>query len=121
MGMDVRVPVFARMRMLMRVRVGMIVGMFRMRVLMVLIMRGLCCLLRCNNVHLCAANACAAHFARFEPCTHIKAGCHLLKVFKGDSRIHQRAQQHVAADARKTFQISNSHRGRFYGISGVGG
>ena len=34
-----------------------------------------------------------------------------LQAVKGNARIHQRAQQHVSADAGKTLQISNSHRG----------
>ena len=34
-----------------------------------------------------------------------------LKQFERDAGIDQRAQQHVAADAGKTLEVANSHRG----------
>ena len=55
-------------------------------------------------------NTAAAHLARFEPRAYIERGRRLCKVAEGNTGIDQRAQQHVAANAGKALQISNSHQ-----------
>ena len=55
-------------------------------------------------------NTAAAHLARFEPRAYIERGRRFGKVAEGNTGIDQRAQQHVAANAGKALQISNSHQ-----------
>ncbi len=62
-----------------------------------------------HDVDFRARNAATAHLARFEPCAHIEVRNGFREQFKRDACIHKGAQQHVAADAGETLQISNSH------------
>ena len=67
-------------------------------------------LLRRNHVNFGCGQAAAAHLALLQPRAHIQRGCRLFKQGERNAGIHQGAQQHVAAYARKTLQISNTHR-----------
>ena len=52
----------------------------------------------------------AAHLAGFEACAHVQGRGGFGQALQWNAGIDQRAQQHVAADAGKALQISNSHR-----------
>src|SRR5258708_6017561 len=66
------------------------------------------------NIHLGGGNPAAHHPGNLQPrpelCRHVKRRDGLLQQPRRNSRIHQRAQKHVAAHARKTFKISNAHK-----------
>ena len=63
-----------------------------------------------ENVHLDCGKAAAAHLAHLQARAHIqRSGC-FLQAGEGNARIHQGAQQHVAADAGKALQITSTHR-----------
>ena len=55
-----------------------------------------------DDVHLGSGQAAAAHLAHLQARAHVERGGRLLKSVKGNARIHESAQQHVAADAGKT-------------------
>ena len=63
-----------------------------------------------NHIHLGPGDSAAAYLARFKPRAHPQRRSRLLKKRKRHSRIHQGAQQHIAAYAGKAFQITSSHR-----------
>jgi hypothetical protein len=69
-----------------------------------------CRIVRREHVHLGGCNSAAADLAHFEPRAYVQRSRRLFKAVEGNTRIHKSAQQHVAADAGKTFQIANSHR-----------
>ena len=53
----------------------------------------------------------APHYlAHLKPRAHIQRNRRLGQGVKGNTRIHQGTEQHVATYAGKTLQISNSHR-----------
>ena len=62
-----------------------------------------------NDVDFGAGYAAAHHLAHFKPRAYIQRFSGPCKGLKRDAGIHQCAQQHVAANPRETFQISNSH------------
>jgi hypothetical protein len=62
-------------------------------------------LLVCDHVHFGCGQAASAHLAHLQPRAHIQRGGRFLKTREGNARIHQRAQQHVAAYAGKTLQV----------------
>ena len=66
--------------------------------------------IRRNHVHFGRRNSAAHHLAHLQPRAHIQRRSRLLQMSEGHTRVNQRAQQHIAAYAGKTFQISNSHR-----------
>ena len=64
----------------------------------------------CNHVHFNCSQPATAHLAHLQPRTNVqRSGC-LRQTGEGDARIHQGSQQHIAADARKAFKITNTHR-----------
>ena len=67
-------------------------------------------LVRSDHVHLGGGQSAAAHLARLQPRAYIQRGGGFLKARERNARIQQGAQQHVAAYAGKTLQVSNSHR-----------
>ena len=96
-----------------RVRVRLMGMRFvRMRMRRVIFMRvaRLCRrLVRCKNVHFCGGQAASAHLAHLKARAHAERGSRFLKKAERNAGIHQGAQQHVAAYAGKTLQISNTH------------
>ena len=50
------------------------------------------------------------HLAHLKPRANIQRNRGLSQGVKGNARIHQGTEQHIAAYAGKTLQISNSHR-----------
>ena len=98
-------------RMRMHVR-AVLMRMRIMRVLCVAIVRMLRYSRRrvgCNDVHLGCGQAAAAHLAHLEARAHIQHCRCLFKAGEGDARIHQGAEQHIAADAGKALQITYTH------------
>ena len=67
-------------------------------------------LLRCEYVHFGSGKPAAAHLAHLQARAHAQRGGRLFKMSKIHAGIHQGAQQHVAAYAGETLQISDSHR-----------
>jgi hypothetical protein len=63
-----------------------------------------------NHIHFGCGQPAAAHLAHLKARADVELGCRFFKKRKGNARIHQGAQQHIAADAGKTLKISNSHR-----------
>jgi hypothetical protein len=73
-------------------------------------MRGM---IRSNYIHFGCGNPSAGHLANLETRANIQRSRRLFKAGKGNPGVNQCAQQHVAANAGKAFQISNTHRERF--------
>jgi hypothetical protein len=67
-------------------------------------------LLGSDYVHFGSSNATAAHFAGFEPRTHVETDGRFGERVKGYTGVHQRTQKHVAAYTGKAFKIASSHR-----------
>ena len=67
-------------------------------------------LVRRNHVHFGCGQAAPAHLAHLKACAHTERDRRFFKTGEGNACIHQGAQQHVAAYAGKTLQISNTHR-----------
>ena len=63
-----------------------------------------------QHVHFGCGQPPAGHLAQAKLRAHIERGRGLRQGGKGNACIDKGAQQHVAADARKTLQITNSHR-----------
>jgi hypothetical protein len=116
--MRMRCVSFVRMRTVLLMRVGMCIlvgSIVRMCVWLFMRMCRLVFvrmnrLIRRDHVHLGGSQTAAAHLAHLQPCAHLQRGSHLLQAGKGNAGIHQGSQQHIAADARKTLQISYFHR-----------
>jgi hypothetical protein len=54
-----------------------------------------------NHVNLGCGQAAAAHLAHLKARAHVQRGRRFFKAAEGNARVHQGAQQHVAADAGK--------------------
>ena len=65
--------------------------------------------LRRNHVHLGCGQAPAAHPTHLQARAHAQRSRCFFKTTEGNARIHQGAQQHVAAYAGKTLKITNTH------------
>jgi hypothetical protein len=103
------VRVFVRRSVLMRMFMAMFMT-FRMAVrVLVVRVRLLCRSIADEHIDLGAGDAAAQHLAPFQTRTHIERSHSFFEPLKGHARIHKGAQQHVAADARKTFKVRNSH------------
>jgi hypothetical protein len=63
-----------------------------------------------EHIHLGSGDSAAAHLAHLEARTDIQRRSRLGQCLERDAGVHKGAQQHVAADAGKAFQISNAHR-----------
>jgi hypothetical protein len=64
-----------------------------------------------ENLDLSRSQTTAHYLAGFESGAYVECVRSVGKKTEGNTGIDHRAQQHVAADAGKTIQISNSHRG----------
>ena len=65
------------------------------------------------NIHFRSRNP-AAHNARnFQPRPHVQRRHSLLQQRSRNSGVHQRAQEHIAADAGKTLKIGYAHKNQF--------
>jgi hypothetical protein len=62
-----------------------------------------------QHIHLGAGKASAKDFALFKARANVERRYGAFELGEGYACINERAQQHVATDARKTFQVSNSH------------
>src|SRR5712671_1301764 len=107
--MRMRVPM---MEMLMSHTLGMLM-LVLMLLLPVLFSRRI--LLPVNvNIHLARGNSAAHHAGNLQPRTKIGRRFErrdgVLQQPWRHPRIHQRAEKHVAADAGKTFKVSNAHK-----------
>jgi hypothetical protein len=69
-----------------------------------------CLLFRGEDVNLGAGQSSAAYLAHIETRAHIECGGGFFKTTKRNASVDQSAQQHVAAYAGKTLDISNTHR-----------
>src|SRR5258708_990013 len=65
------------------------------------------------NVHLNRRNPAAHHARNFQPRPHVQRRHSLLQQRSRNSGVHQRAQKHVAADARETLKIGYAHKNQF--------
>ena len=85
-------------------RAGVVRMLVRMSILIVrmIMSRPTLMLLRCDHVHLGPSDSAAHHLARLKPRAHVQIRGRLFKKTERDAGIHQRAQQHVAADPGKT-------------------
>src|SRR5436190_21538931 len=63
------------------------------------------------HVNLGSSDPAAVHTRNFQPRTNIQGGDGVLEKLCRHSRIHQRAQKHVTADAGEAIKISNAHEG----------
>ncbi len=63
-----------------------------------------------DDVHLGPRDSPAGHLARLQPRADVQRRRGLLQRIQGNAGIHQRAQEHVAADSGKALQVANSHR-----------
>lgn len=62
-----------------------------------------------QHVNLRSGDPAAAHFAHLETGANVQGGRSFFKQFEGHACIDECAEQHVAANAGKAFQISNTH------------
>ena len=92
----------------MRVRLMLVMFVLRMILVSVFRFNGQC--IGRNHVHFGCGQAATVHLAHLQPRTNVQRSRGLRKASEGNARIHQRSQQHVAADAGKALQIANSHR-----------
>jgi hypothetical protein len=74
------------------------------------LLTGVACSLFYNHVDFRARQAAAHHRVFLKPRAKVQRGRSPGQQLEADSSIHKRAQQHIAADARKALKISNSHR-----------
>src|SRR5580692_2516083 len=65
---------------------------------------------RRNHVDLGRGDSTTHDFTRFKARAHVQRGRRFSQHVKGDAGVDQRAQQHVAADARETLKVTNTHR-----------
>ena len=105
------------MRMRVAVRMRRLCPMRMLRMIVLVCPFGLMRMLRRrivagHHVNFGSCDAAAAHFAHLKARTYIQCGGRLLKQAERNACIHKGAKQHVAADAGKTFQISNAHWSR---------
>ena len=63
-----------------------------------------------NHVDFGRGNAAAHYLAHFEAGAHIQRSGSFGEWGEGNAGVNQCAEQHVAANAGETFQISNTHR-----------
>ena len=63
-----------------------------------------------QHVEFSSCKAAAHDFGCLQARAYVERGCRFFKHSEGHARIHQSTQQHVAAYARKTLEITNSHR-----------
>ena len=63
-----------------------------------------------DDVNLRSRDSAASHLAHFEARTHVQGRSGLLEQGERNAGVHQRAEQHVAADAGEAIEIGNSHR-----------
>jgi hypothetical protein len=64
-----------------------------------------------HDVDFGSGNAGAADSARLKASANVQRNDRFRHFLKKDACINHGAEEHVAADARKAFQISNTHRG----------
>lgn len=64
-----------------------------------------------NDVHFRGGEAAAHDLTLFKTGADIEAFGGFFKEREGYARIDERAEEHVAADAREAFQIADTHRG----------
>ncbi len=105
----VRVPVLMRMRrgMFMRMRRLMMAVAVRVFCFVVsMIMRSS---IFDDNIDLDSGQPAPAYFAHLQTSADVQCASCLFKQGKRHARIHERAKQHVAADAGEALQISDSH------------
>ena len=62
-----------------------------------------------NHVHLSSGQSAAAYLSHLQPSAYTERRSCFLKTSERYACIHQGAQQHIAAYAGKTLQISNTH------------
>ena len=109
--MSVAVSFPRRMRVLVRMRMGVLMPV-RMAFMRVVTMR----MLRVqafgtDHIHPGRRQPSAHDLARLNPRAHIQSRSSLFEGGHGNAGIDHRAQQHVPADAGKTIQVGNTHRG----------
>ena len=122
----VRMPMFVGMRIsaAMLIRMGMRQLRMIMRVnvacfAMRMVVPG-CIVVPCStiafhdDVDLGPGQSAAAHPVHLEARPYVQRCSRLFKQHERHARIHKRAQQHVAADAGETLQISDSHELKLY-------
>ena len=63
-----------------------------------------------EHIYFCPGESATDDLPLLQARAHMERGAGLFKNGKGNTRVHQSAQQHVAAYAGKTLKISNSHR-----------
>ena len=63
------------------------------------------------HVNLGSRDPASVHTRNFQPRTNIQCGDGVLEKLRRHSRIQQRAQKHVTADAGEAIKISNAHEG----------
>src|SRR6185437_14929224 len=61
------------------------------------------------NIHLGGANAAAVHPGNLQPGAYPQRLDGLLQQLSGHTRVQQRAQKHVAADAGEAVKVGNAH------------
>ena len=75
----------------------------------VVVVRFMCLSVRCDHVHFDCGDAASHHFAHFKTGAYVQRDGGLREGVEGNAGVNQCAEQHVAANAGKTFQISNTH------------
>lgn len=99
-----------RMRVpLVRMPVIMAVLVVVMRVVMMRVLHRFCRPVGRYDINLRACDAAAHHLAHLEARTHVQGLSCFRHGLKRNARIDKRPEQHIAANARKTLQISNTH------------
>ena len=63
-----------------------------------------------DDINFRSGNAAAHDFAHFEARAEIQRGGCFLEMGEGNAGVNESAEQHVAADSGKAFEISNTHR-----------
>jgi hypothetical protein len=63
-----------------------------------------------DDIHFGRGQAATTELVHFQARADIERGCCFFQAGKGKAGIDQRAEQHIAADSGKAFQVANSHR-----------
>src|ERR1700722_1338006 len=72
------------------------------------------------HIHLSRRNSTAHHPRKFQPSPDSERSHGLFQHARWNPGIHERAEEHVAAHAGKTFKVSNAHRPKVFSPRGNG-